>query len=98
MNWIRLILFSILIPGTVAFIIPNCFVSYKHIALGGISYLGYIIVLIGVLFYLATIFKFMIDGKGTPAIWFTKRIKFLIGEEPVHLVSNGLYQYIRNPM
>ena len=40
----------------------------------------------------------MLKGKGTPAIWFSKFLKFLIGEEPIHLVSTGLYKYSRNPM
>jgi len=37
-------------------------------------------------------------GKGTPTIWFAKKLKFLIGEEPIKMVSSGLYKMSRNPM
>jgi len=42
--------------------------------------------------------SFLLKGKGTPAIWFAKHLKFLIGEEPIKMVSSGLYKISRNPM
>ncbi len=52
----------------------------------------------GIMIYLITAISFLVKGKGTPAIWFTKVIGFIIGEEPVKMVSSGLYDYSRNPM
>src|SRR2546427_10525595 len=34
----------------------------------------------------------------TPAIFFSRRLRLLIGEEPGGLVSGGLYRFSRNPM
>jgi protein-S-isoprenylcysteine O-methyltransferase Ste14 len=53
---------------------------------------------LGVIIYLWTVTSFLLRGKGTPAIWFTKAIGFLIGEEPAKMVSSGLYKFSRNPM
>jgi protein-S-isoprenylcysteine O-methyltransferase Ste14 len=52
----------------------------------------------GIFIYLWTASSFLLRGKGTPAIWFTKAISFIIGKEPVKMVSSGLYKYSRNPM
>ena len=52
----------------------------------------------GILIYLLTVTSFLLKGKETPAIWFTKAISFIIGNEPVKMVSTGLYRYSRNPM
>ena len=52
----------------------------------------------GICIYLFTVLSFLLRGKGTPAIWFTSAVKFIIGEEPVKMVSSGLYKYSRNPM
>jgi protein-S-isoprenylcysteine O-methyltransferase Ste14 len=35
---------------------------------------------------------------GTPAIFFTRRLRFVLGEEPPKLVRRGLYRLSRNPM
>jgi protein-S-isoprenylcysteine O-methyltransferase Ste14 len=53
---------------------------------------------IGIVVYLWTITSFLLRGKGTPAIWFTGALYWLIGKEPAKLVSSGLYKYSRNPM
>lgn len=59
---------------------------------------GLVFIILGFFMYVSTILSFMLRGKGTPAIWFSKFLKFIIGEEPIHLVSSGLYKYSRNPM
>jgi protein-S-isoprenylcysteine O-methyltransferase Ste14 len=33
-----------------------------------------------------------------PAIFFTHRLRFIIGEEPLKLIRSGLYEFSRNPM
>ncbi len=48
--------------------------------------------------YIITTLSFILRGKGTPAIWFTEALGWLIGKEPSKMVSSGLYKYSRNPM
>jgi protein-S-isoprenylcysteine O-methyltransferase Ste14 len=40
---------------------------------------------------------FLFSG-GTPAIFFTRPLKFILGEELPKLVRQGLYRFSRNPM
>lgn len=98
--WIRSLFFTIFIPGTVAGLIPYLLVRNhaRDFYYVPVFYLGILILVTGLLFYVFTVFAFIIKGKGTPAIWFTSKIKWLIGEEPGSLVSSGLYKLSRNPM
>ncbi len=97
---LRAILFTILIPGTIAVYVPRWFARLypEQLDIGAIRYVGMLMMLGGFLFYLLSAIAFLIKGGGTPAIWFTKPLKFLIGEEPGKLVSNSLYRFTRNPM
>jgi protein-S-isoprenylcysteine O-methyltransferase Ste14 len=98
--WIRSLLFTIFIPGTVAGLIPYLLVRnyIRDFDYVPVYYLGILFLVTGLLFYVFTVFVFIIKGKGTPAIWFTSKFKWLIGEEPGNLVSSGLYRLSRNPM
>ena len=98
--WIRGIIFTILVPGTVAGYIPYLFRrnNLPDMDIGIFHWAGLFIFIIGILIYLWTVTSFLLRGKGTPAIWFTKTISFIIGEEPMKMVSSGLYKYTRNPM
>lgn len=98
--WLRGMLFTILIPGTVAGYIPYLLMRHRvpDMNIGIFRWTGVVIISAGVVIYLSTIISFLLKGKGTPAIWFTKVIGFIIGEEPVQMVSSGLYRYSRNPM
>ena len=100
MLWLRGIIFTILVPGTVAGYIPYLLIRNRMADLnwGQWHYAGLPIFIIGILIYLITALSFLMRGKGTPAIWFTEAIGWLIGKEPVKMVSNGLYKYSRNPM
>lgn len=100
MKFINLIGFTILIPGTVAGYVPYMlFIVYNQkFEIGIFKYLGFVFIALGALFYSWSALTFLIKGEGTPAIWFTKQLKYLIGEEPKKMVSNGLYQVSRNPM
>jgi protein-S-isoprenylcysteine O-methyltransferase Ste14 len=48
--------------------------------------------------YLFCAADFLAKGGGTPAIWFTRHLRFLLGEEPRAIVRQGLYRFSRNPM
>jgi protein-S-isoprenylcysteine O-methyltransferase Ste14 len=100
MLWIRAIFFTILVPGVVAGYVPFLFMRNRipDMKLGVFHWAGLLIMITGIIIYLLTALSFLLKGKGTPAIWFTKAISFLIGEEPIKMVSSGLYKYSRNPM
>ena len=61
-------------------------------------YFGLILIILGISLYIWSALSFLLKGKGTPAIWFAKHLKFLIGEEPIKMVSSGIYKISRNPM
>jgi protein-S-isoprenylcysteine O-methyltransferase Ste14 len=100
MLFLRALLFTILVPGTVAgylpYVIalrwPGCF------KLGVLHIVGLLFVPIGIILYGVSTFLFLTEGKGTPAIWFTKPLRAILGEEPRTLVLNSLYKRTRNPM
>ena len=98
--WVKGILFTILVPGTVAGYIPYTIMKNRSpdINIGSFHWVGIFITIAGIVIYLLTAASFLLKGKGTPAIWFTKAISFIIGEEPMKMVSSGLYKYSRNPM
>ena len=98
--WVKGILFTILVPGTVAGFIPYLLTRNRipDISAGFFHWAGLLIITLGIFIYLWTFLSFLLRGKGTPAIWFTKVISFIIGEEPVKMVVSGLYKYSRNPM
>ena len=98
--WIRGIFFTILVPGTVAGYVPYLFIRNRipDMNIGLFHWVGLLIMCLGIFIYLWTIMSFLLRGMGTPAIWFTKAISFIIGEEPMKMVSSGLYRYSRNPM
>ena len=91
--WIRGLFFTILVPGTIAGYIPYLIMRNRLPGMntGMFHWAGLLIMCIGIFIYLWTATSFLLRGKGTPAIWFTKAISFIIGEEPVKMVSSGLY-------
>ncbi len=99
MTFIRLLIFTILVPGIITGYVPYLLCNDKgSFDIGFLKYSGFVLVFAGVVFYLWSALSFFIQGKGTPAIWFTRILKFLIGEEPQKMVSSGLYKISRNPM
>ena len=59
--------------------------------------LGWVPLCLGVAIYLSCFLNFL-AASGTPAPFFTRRMRGLIGEEPGGLVCAGLYRFTRNPM
>lgn len=96
MLWIRGLIFSVLVPGFVCLWVPQR-IRQGHPAADGWWSLGWILFAAALLGYLQTLLSFLVAG-GTPAIFFTKPIRFLLGEEPGKVVKGGLYRYSRNPM
>jgi protein-S-isoprenylcysteine O-methyltransferase Ste14 len=96
MPWIRGIIFTVLVPGTIAVYIPLR-MSERLTPRGGLWDIGWLLIGAGTLGYLWCFLRFLMSG-GTPAIFFTRPVKFLLGEEPGRLVQEGLYRYSRNPM
>ena len=99
MRLLHLFIFSVLIPGFVVGYIP--FTIYRNHEIfdkGILNYFGLFLITLGIGLYLWSALSFLIKGKGTPSIWFAKHLKFLIGEEPIKMVSTGLYNVSRNPM
>jgi protein-S-isoprenylcysteine O-methyltransferase Ste14 len=100
MLWIKSLFFTLLVPGTVAGYIPYAMMRNRspNLEFGWFRWAGLCIMCAGILIYLLTVVSFLLKGKGTPAIWFTKAISPIIGKEPIKIVTSGLYRYSRNPM
>ena len=80
-------LFAFLVlPGTVAFLVPLLFLSPGD--LSSIHPLGLIPLVLGTALLLWCVRDFYVSGKGTLAPW----------APPQNLVVTGLYRYSRNPM
>lgn len=88
---LQTLLFTIVVPGTVAGLIPYLIQhNYEALSLnlGPGRYVGIPLIILGILIYLATAGAFAIIGRGTPApIRPTQK-----------LVIEGLHRYVRNPM
>ena len=99
-TWIRLIFFTVLVPGTVAGYIPNRLIQHidedwQHTIL---KWAGLGIIIAGIGIYFICAISFLRKGLGTPNIWFARSLKAVIGEEPKKMVTSGIYKYSRNPM
>jgi len=98
--WIRAILFTLLIPGSVAVLIPwllsRSFATTLDLGPG--RFAGIPVLACGAVLYLTSVLSFVVRGKGTPAIWFVGPLRTVIGEEPETLVKGAFYRWTRNPM
>lgn len=92
MTALKTLIFTVIVPGTVAILIPYRIVASAGgratIAQGPLHYFGLLMIPIGALIYFWCAWDFTIAGKGTP----------LPIDPPKQLVVRGLYRYVRNPM
>ena len=96
MIWLRGMVFTVLIPGVFFWWIPQQ-LRHGNPPPGGWCRLGWILLAAGAMGYLQCLLSFLLAG-GTPALFFTRPVRFLLGEEPRKVVMGGLYRYSRNPM
>ncbi len=89
MLFVKNLLFTIFIPGTVAVFIPLLISSSRGLTSQPLFLIiGIVLLLIGSVIYGWTVWDFAVTGKGTP----------LPIDAPRKLVVRGLYRYVRNPM
>jgi protein-S-isoprenylcysteine O-methyltransferase Ste14 len=96
MLWLRGLVFAVVVPGLVAVYAPQRIRGAVTMRTG-VWQAGWLLIAAGPVFALAGMGSFLRAG-GTPAIFFTRGLRFLWGEEPASLVRSGVYRYSRNPM
>ncbi len=91
MTALKTLVFSILVPGTVAGVVPWFFLQGSEnllLRFPSIEMVGILPLLLGVGLYLWCAGAFTFIGKGTPAPI----------DAPTVLVAQGIYRWVRNPM
>lgn len=86
---LKTLVFTIVVPGTVAVVIPRYLMGgFSVPAFGALPALGFIAIVLGACIYFRCAWEFAVRGLGTPAP--IAPTKFL--------VVSGLHRYVRNPM
>lgn len=86
--FIKILVFTVLVPGTVAGYLPWYMVRDLPIEYTPWVYPAGLCFVVGVATYLWCAYDFGVAGRGTPAPI----------DAPKRLVVRGLYRYVRNPM
>ena len=85
----KVVIFTVLVPGTIAVAIPYSLLTEEQVPhTGPLGLLGLLALTLGVTFYLWCAWDFASAGRGTPAPI----------DPPRMLVARGLYRVVRNPM
>jgi len=92
MLWLRGLIFTALVPLVIAYFIPR-WLGPRVLMYNA----GWVAIIPGIAIYVVCLVRFLTAG-GTPAIFFTRHLRFILGEEPRRFVADGLYRYSRNPM
>lgn len=82
------LLFTVVVPGTVAVYLPLVIAGDATVASGVTLVVAVLLLAVGASVYASTVWDFAAFGSGTPAPI----------DAPKHLVVRHLYQYTRNPM
>lgn len=82
------LLFTVLVPATVAFYVPFSMVRGRPSADGVAAIPAVVVFAVGAAIYFWCLWDFATFGRGTPAPI----------DPPRKLVVRGLYRYVRNPM
>ena len=86
--FLKNLLFTLVVPGTVAVYVPVFVFSHDPAQFSLNSLAGGLLLSIGVAIYLWCLWDFATAGRATPAPI----------DPPKHLVVRGLYRFSRNPM
>ena len=82
------LLFTVVVPGTVAVYVPLLIARPRPVATGVVGWAGRLLLAVGSTVYAWCVWDFAAFGRGTPAPI----------DAPKKLVVRGLYRYTRNPM
>lgn len=86
--FLKILVFSVLVPGTVAGYFPWSIVRDIPLVITPWVIPSALCAVVGVAIYLWCAYDFGVAGRGTPAPI----------DAPKHLVVRGLYRHVRNPM
>lgn len=86
--FLKVALFTVLMPGTFAGVLPVLIAGDRAVAGGATLVLAYGLFALGLVLYLRSAWDFAVFGSGTPAPI----------DAPKRLVTRGFYRYTRNPM
>lgn len=86
--FLKVSLFTLVVPGTVAVLVPLLIKWDRALSSGPTLWLGVCLLAVATLLYLRCVWDFAVSGGGTPAPI----------DAPKRLVTNGVYRYSRNPI